>query len=232
MKTRNKKATHVGVILSFVIFITFVIFIFVILKPTSNIQKGDNSNIIFLKKNIENFISAEITSFILSAPGIDFCFTLNGSVFGVEGLNYSVKNEHNTPIKSDQNANELFIEKDNSGNLYKVTYSPRNLSNLLLKNHEGCGVVTINSVRKTNQFIEPKIEELILKQEENYSGLKQDFNIPSEKEFGINFTFENETSMGKSLPDKKKATYIKKFQIIYLDLEAEERIGNFIIYIL
>jgi len=232
MKTRNKKATHVGVILSFVIFITFVIFIFVILKPTSNIQKGDNSNIIFLKKNIENFISAETTSFILSTPGIDLCFTLNESVFGVEGLNYSVKNEHNTPIKSDQNANELFIEKDNSGNLYKVTYSPRNLSNLLLKNHEGCGVVTINSVRKTNQFIEPKIEELILKQEENYSGLKQDFNIPSEKEFGINFTFENETSMGKSLPDKKKATYIKKFQIIYLDLEAEERIGNFIIYIL
>ena len=232
MKTRNKKATHVGVILSFVIFITFVIFIFVILKPTSNIQKGDNSNIIFLKKNIENFISAETTSFILSTPGIDLCFTLNESVFGVEGLNYSVKNEHNTPIKSDQNANELFIEKDNSGNLYKVTYSPRNLSNLLLENHGGCGVVTINSVRKTNQFIEPKIEELILKQEENYSGLKQDFNIPSEKEFGINFTFENETSMGKSLPDKKKATYIKKFQIIYLDLEAEERIGNFIIYIL
>ena len=232
MKTRNKKATHVGVILSFVIFITFVIFIFVILKPTSNIQKGDNSNIIFLKKNIENFISAETTSFILSTPGIDLCFTLNESVFGVEGLNYSVKNEHNTPIKSDQNANELFIEKDGLGNLYKVTYSPRNLSNLLLENHVGCGVVTINSVRKTNQFIEPKIEELILKQEENYSGLKQDFNIPSEKEFGINFTFENETSMGKSLPDKKKATYIKKFQIIYLDLEAEERIGNFIIYIL
>ena len=232
MKTRNKKATHVGVILSFVIFITFVIFIFVILKPTSNIQKGDNSNIIFLKKNIENFISAETTSFILSELATDPCLILNESVFGVEGLNYSVKNEHNTPIKSDQNANELFIEKDNSGNLYKVTYSPRNLSNLLLKNHEGCGVVTINSVRKTNQFIEPKIEELILKQEENYSGLKQDFNIPSEKEFGINFTFENETSMGKSLPDKKKATYIKKFQIIYLDLEAEERIGNFIIYIL
>ena len=229
---RNKKATHVGVILSFVIFVTFVIFLIVVLKPTSNLQNSEKATIELLKNNLQNFISSELTSFILSPSSSANCFTLDESNFSLGNLNYSVRNQNNENLNSYRGADILYIEKSDSDQIYKVDYASEELNNTLFVDPADCVELEINSIKKTDKMFESKINELILKQENNYSGLKSDFNIPSEKEFGIIFEFENITTIGKSVPEKRKATYVKKFQVIYLDLNANERTGNFIIYIL
>ena len=56
MIRRNKKATHVGVIFSFVIFITFLLFMVIILEPTSKIENEKKSTLEYLKTNIENYL--------------------------------------------------------------------------------------------------------------------------------------------------------------------------------
>lgn len=232
MIIKNKKATHVGVILSFVIFITFVIFIVVILKPTSNLKSNEESTVLALKKNIENFASDEITSFILSPSISASCYIFDETGFNLDSLNHSVKNENHQNLESYRDSNNLYIEQSNLDTIYNIDYSPKELNTEILSSPTGCESMQVNSIKKTNKIIEPKINELILKQENNYSGLKQDFNIPSDKDFGIKFIFENQTFIGKEIPDHKKPTYVKKFQIIYLDLNANEKIGNFIIYII
>ena len=232
MIIKNKKATHVGIILSFVIFVTFVVFLVVVLRPTSNLHENERFTIELLKRNIQDFTSSEITSFILTPPSSADCFTLNESNFSLSNLNHSVKNQNNTPLNSYRDANILYIEKSVLDQIYKVDYSSEKLNNTLFANPVDCIALNINSIKKTTNILEPKINELILKQENNYSGLKSDFNIPSGKEIGIMFEFENTTIIGKAIPEKRKAIYVKNFQIIYLDLNANEKIGNFIIYII
>jgi len=232
MRIKNKKATHVGVILSFVIFITFVVFLIVILRPTSNLHNNEKATIELLKKNIQNFVSAEITSFILTPSDTPSnCFNLNDSGYDLSEFNVSARNQENTVLNTDRDSNALYIEKTASDQIYKVDYSPSYLNTNSFSNPNNCKDLDVKSIKKTDQILEPLINELILKQENNYSGLKNDFNMPSEKEFGIMFEFENTTTIGKSIPEKRKATYVKKFQVIYLDLNANERIGNFMIYI-
>ena len=232
MIIKNKKATHVGIILSFVIFVTFVIFLIVVLKPTSNLQNSDKSTIELLKKNIQDFTSSEIISFILTTSESSNCFAFDESGYNLGGFNVSVRNQDNTLSNIVRESNILYIEKDVPDQIYKVDYSPYNLSATSFSNPNNCKDLDIKSIKKTDQILEPLINELILKQGNNYSGLKSDFNVPGEKDFGMMFEFENTTTIGKSIPEKRKATYVKKFQVIYLDLNANEKIGNFIIYVI
>ena len=64
MNFKNKKGSHIGVILSFIIFVTFVVFMITVLKPTSNIPDKGLSLVNSLKTNVENYVSVEVTSFI------------------------------------------------------------------------------------------------------------------------------------------------------------------------
>jgi len=228
---KNKKATQVGIILSFVIFITFLIFILVILDPSSNMKNSEKPLLETLKTNIKSFCSVEITSFILSLPSSADCYTLDESPYSLEGLNASARNQDKTVLNIYRASDILYIEKNVADTIYNVDYSPTNLNENSFSGPVGCEALNIESIKKTNEIVEPKIVELIYTQETNYDSLKQQFNLPSEKDFGIRFEFENKTIIGEPVPEQSKTTYVKKFQVIYLDMDANEKIGNFILYI-
>lgn len=233
MKSKNKKGTHMGVIISFVIFVAFIVFLIVILNPSAKMKNTGKQTIDSLEIKIKNYVSAEITSFILSPPQASSnCFTLNESSYNLSEFNVSVRNQDNVLSNIYREPNYLYIEKSVPDTMYKVDYSPNYLYSDSFSNPNNCKDLIINSIRKTNKILEPKIISLIEEQDNDYLNLKQTFNIPSEKEFGIGFEFENSTIIGKPVPEKKKSTYVKKFQVIYLDVNAQEKVGNFITYII
>ena len=231
MNFKNKKGSHIGVILSFIIFVTFVVFMITVLKPTSNIPYKGLSLVNSLKTNVENYVSVEVTSFIFTLQGTATCVSFDESNFSLSYLNHSVRNQNNEIPNSYRNSTILYIENSASDTIYKVDYSTQELNYTLFENPQGCEELTMNSIKKDKKIVEPKIIELITKQEMNYSGLKQDLKISSNKNFGIKFEFENSTKIGKEILDKKQITLAKKFQVVYLDLNANEKIGYFTVYI-
>ena len=228
---KNKKATHIGVILSFVIFTTFIIFMVVVLKPTSGVKNTERATIELLKNNVENFASSEIISIILSRQAAGKCFIFDETGWGLEGLNYAIRNQDNVNIKSERVGKVLYLTEYVDNEIYKLDYSSEPLTHDFSSTPGKCKDLNNFSIRKTENIFETKINELILKQATNYSGLKSDFNMPSEKDFGIIFEFENSTMIGPPLPEQKKSTYVKRFQIIYLDTYANEKSGFFTIYV-
>ena len=59
----NKRGSHVGVILSFAIFITFMVFLYFIIEPAIRIQ-GDKQNILDnLERELLEKFSANLTTY-------------------------------------------------------------------------------------------------------------------------------------------------------------------------
>lgn len=56
----NKRGSHVGMILSFVVFITFLVFIFSILEPTFNEKKDKTTVLDYISNNIVGLISDKL----------------------------------------------------------------------------------------------------------------------------------------------------------------------------
>ena len=52
MKNRKKGGTHVGMMLSFVIFITFITFLYTIIQPSIQVQKSKQVTLDVLKENL------------------------------------------------------------------------------------------------------------------------------------------------------------------------------------
>ncbi|GAI55565.1 unnamed protein product, partial [marine sediment metagenome] len=61
-KMKNKNGSHVGIILSFVIFVTFTIFIYSILEPGLRSQREKQSLLEYLKGEISREITANLTT--------------------------------------------------------------------------------------------------------------------------------------------------------------------------
>ena len=59
---KNKRGSHVGIVLSFVIFVTFLAFLYTIIEPTIKIQQDKESLLNYLKIELMETFSADLTS--------------------------------------------------------------------------------------------------------------------------------------------------------------------------
>ena len=60
MMKKNKRGSHVGVMISFAIFITFVVFLFVIFEPIVNQKKERESELTFLEEELIELFNSDL----------------------------------------------------------------------------------------------------------------------------------------------------------------------------
>jgi len=231
IKIKYKKASHVGVVLSFVIFITFLIFLYSILEPALKTQKDKQAILDSLKiKLIKNFSADLTTTSINLEKGVVSCFEIE-QISGVSVLNSIVKDRFDNLVNSFPKSGNLQIDPKSANNkFFKIFYSSEFNES---ENLGSCDFIDsdnyLRGFSKTKEYVfEKKIIEIkeLMADENFYEIFKQNLGISIGNEFGFSFT----NNIGEIIGTKEKNIstniYVEEIPIQYVNNEANINSGK------
>ncbi|MFH1607843.1 MAG: hypothetical protein ABIA78_01795 [archaeon] len=235
----KKKGSHVGVILSFMVFITFVIFLFIIIEPTVIIQKDKQNLLNDLEIELIQKFSADLISLtIITAEDINQpCIELEGLI-GTEIEGYIinshivVKNESgDIPENVKIEGTSLFIEREDEDNIFFKIYYSEEFDEIEQETINPCKKLkedeySIKSILLGKEIFESKINKTKQEYEDNYTSLKDELNIPGGSEFGFRF-IDKEEGIIIEVEEKNVSTsvYVEEIPLLYINKEANINSG-------
>lgn len=197
---KNKRASHVGFILSFVIFMTSILFLYTMIQPNfqSNMEKRNVLDFLSEKLVDESKMEYDVLSVNSQVDGNCFNFKSIRNIAEISS-NVSVKDASDNSLNAYYSGDDIIV--DTSSKFVKIleasSFSP--LGNFNSECSPDVLVYdsnyTIGSVRTQESIFSSEIIELIEKHENEYTSLKNSLGIPSTSEFSINFTYQNGTSV-------------------------------------
>lgn len=231
----NKKGSHVGVVLSFVIFVTFLSFLYLILEPPMRIQKGKESLLDYLKIELTERFSEDLTSASVTIEKQlpQPCIELENLVTELSITPVViVKDESGKIFPNEIDGDNLKIdrEEDNDVFFFKI-YSSEELEEGSGGTFTSCRLYakdmgyTIGLVRTDVYIFEKKVIELIDAYKTDYQILKDELNIPLGNEFGFSLVYSNNTKIGTEEKGISRDIYAKEIPVQYVDGEANIDLG-------
>jgi hypothetical protein len=242
---KNKKGSHVGMILSFTLFIVFLIFVYTIVDSPLKTRKENENIFQDIQKKILEDVSAEVyTTFTYINFGLleNDCFEIiNPKNLSDEMTSIVIMQQNN--ILNDETIYPEIGSEIEPG-ITKITDSGETISsfakiyyseNLFEKSEAysgtNCVKLTPEIILKETRIVEKNILSLIDKMANNYSLVKEEFGIGGEVDFHLEFEYENGTKISNSKfnEDLKREVFARSFYIDYLSIGAREKMGRFII---
>jgi len=241
MRRLNKKGSHVGFVVSFVIFITFLIFLYAILQPTITRDRGKNYILGFLSFNFINSSSSEVTTMTINVEepvGPQSCINLQQIVdddkipeYMVDHLLFKTDEETFTYQKNLPNI------RVNTGNgfqgILNVYYSEK-ITPLPYDGVSGCSPKNypLGVIKTYTEVFESNIEELYDSYYAEYGELKLQLGIPEGTEFSFilydaerNIIYEAKNED----PPETQSVYSEEIPIEYIDGEGQLKFGFLVI---
>jgi len=191
----NKKGSHVGVVVSFVIFITFLVFLYSIIQPATVRERDKNYILDYLTFNLLGNTSIETSNLIIYVEDLQV---------GKDCVNIQQLDLEQIPL----GLRGYMIFKNSSGDL--LDYWQQNDNTLLIKTGEGFqGIINVQAImgidaqndtsfggcdphsvpmgnlKIDTEIFEGKIYELNETYYADYEGLKAHFGIPLGAEFNF-----------------------------------------------
>jgi len=235
----DKRGSHVGVILSFVIFITCVIFLYIIINPAVKTSEDKTSILEYVENQILENVSANFTSTSIqissSANPTTKCIKLQDLLILTEmgSSRIRVKNEsygiQQAYFGTGEDFGALIINRNNSDNLFfRIYYSPEfgkleesSMSSCTEINYEN---YSIGVIQNGVYAFEEKLYTLIEDYQNHYEQLKTDLKIPSAYEFGLSFTKSDGTAISVGNAGDT-AVYAEEIPFQYIDEDANVQSG-------
>lgn len=222
---KNKRGSHVGIILSFGLFISFLIFMYVLMAPAVQTQKEQKALMARIKPEIVDRVSSNFTTMtIMNSSSTAGCFV-------IQDYNYSdmnstiVKDENGSVVASNVSEGDLFIEDSGTG-FYKVHSADVQL-NTQSFSPSGCtDSYELGINRKEIEVSSQKAVNLIKNYEEGYDTLKDEFDIPAGMNFGVDFIYNNESRVETEDTNMTRNIYVEKFSTQYFTDDAEKKGGS------
>jgi hypothetical protein len=227
----NKKASHVGMIFSFVIFITFLIYIFSILSPLIRDNSLKTNLLSYTKENILSFLNVEVSRVVFTSPNIGsgkFKLSLDGVCFEDYFVLLKDSIEESVLFNKD-NCDILFDDEKNE--VYSLYYSKFYLEEI---ENSFSGIsfnVEVNYLEKNKYFLESQIFNLSNLYLENYSFLKEEFNLPNSIDFGFSFEFENGTVINHGNFPSDLEIYSEELNLLFYNASLEKKGGVLRVFI-
>ncbi|MEA3414257.1 MAG: hypothetical protein U9Q99_01900 [Nanoarchaeota archaeon] len=224
---KNTKGSHVGIVLSFTIFITFLVFTYAILGPII-VKDGERGNSL---NELENLIKEEISKNVFSIRLYDSssaggCISIDKPSNNFENESFIVLNSSETELNSAIESTKLLIE---SGNNFIKGYFSEDIFEDTNASLSGCTATNYDSILNETKIVEKKILEIIYQSVYNYSSFQEKLGV--NYEFEILFDYKNGTIIGERKGDIKEDIFAKTLNIEYLDLKAKKKIGDIILRI-
>ena len=249
VRKKGKKGSHIGIVLSFTIFVSFIFFFYVMVQPVMKYETKQNQ-VELLKTKIIQEASENLRSFSLmiswsgnNVPAcvklIDFINQANieGGIragnyeeavdFYIEGNDVYVKTLGNSFVKVYES-----IEFEGFGSSDDMTGCAE-LAN-------GPSGYIIGFTKTEERVFETKIIKLIEDYFGNYEEVKENLGIPRGSEFALGFVFYNGTEIGFSylngeftstgnsniVPPRTASVFAEEIPIEYIDSDSTKRIGK------
>jgi hypothetical protein len=238
--TKNRKGSHVGMIISFVVFITFVVFLYSVIKPAVNTGEDKSTVLEYIGQKIEENVSANLTKVGVQIssnknPG-QRCVQLKSFLAWLEiGAPYPIitRNELGQVQESyfgsgTAFANLVINRVDRNNLFFEVYFSPAfdGLEANPITAPPCAETADYNfSLSTTHVYVfERNMYNLMDYYENNYENLKNELNIPSNNEFGFGFKQSNGTVI--NVGERGDANvYAKEVPIQYFDDKATLQSG-------
>lgn len=221
---KNKKGSHVGVILSFGIFVTFMVFLYVALEPALQTQEEQKILIDKLKPSIKDRISANFTTMTISNSSATGCIVINNYEYA--DMNSTlVKDPEGNIVGSNVSGGHLYIDADGD-DFYKIYSSDVSLNSQGFS-PSGCSGFEKGIQRKSREVSEEKALDLIDYYNSNYSLLKDELGVLDENNFGFDFIYDNGTAVETETTNLTRDVFIEKFPTQYFNDDATRKGGFF-----
>ncbi len=214
---KNKRGSHVGVIISFVAFIVFLMFLYFIFEPAIKQNQNKQSLVDNLKINLIEYVSAEMTLATITSGGSGPCLKLDRAALELDGSSCVVKDENGDIINSQITGNDLEIDWGGGESFFKVYCSDESFTNYLSSCASSVDDSTPGLIKTEKHIFETKIIQAI---NSDYDVLKTALSFPESNNFGFNFTYNNGSSIGTPEKDMATSIYVEDVPIIYVDQDA------------
>lgn len=232
---RNRSGSHVGMILSFVIFITFVVFIYTVVSPNINTAESKKNllneiGLRLIENMSSNFTSLSVSIESSANPPTN-CITLEGVLYyaGISP-NVIVRNSAQTDQPVHYNPatdfNNLRINRATRTDLFfKIYYSPE-FEKIPEESITSCSLVPfeggyeIGSLNSGKYIFEKDMYWLVDYYKMYYDKLKSELRISPGNEFGFEFVLSNGTRIIAVGDLPTQNIYAEEIPVQYIDEEA------------
>lgn len=235
----NKKASHVGMIFSFVIFITFLLYIFSILSPLI-FENNKNENLLLLvEQEVLSFLNVEVFRIVFttssgpSSGKSNNLYQVKGNDFNLCFDNYFVlvKDSKDVLFNFRKESCNVYFESSKD-EIYSLYYSSYFLDESYLDSSRGVvRDVEINYFDNNKYYLESQIFNLTQIYLEDYSNLRKNFKIQDSVDFGFSFKFENGTIITLGEPFIDSEVFSKTINFNYYDAFLEKKKGELRIFV-
>ncbi len=237
---KNKKGSHVGMILSFIIFVTFIVFLYIVVQPALKGGEDKRAFLESLKLAMFANVSANFTS---ASVRIDDGVDVSGKncvsfkrIFGSDGL---IEIEDPKLIVKDEDENSLNYKLSGAGATKDLNVERLSRDDKFFKIYEspvyflnndasvsGCtpldsssytlGLVTVNEY-----IFNKSIHALEDSYNKNYEQVKEQLKVPVQRDFGFSFrNSKGEKEFGVGEEVVFTSVYAEEIPIQYMDDEA------------
>tara|TARA_Y100000034_G_scaffold122656_1_gene168397 strand:+ start:5540 stop:6253 length:714 start_codon:yes stop_codon:yes gene_type:complete len=233
----NKGGSHVGIMLSFVIFVTFLAFLYSVIEPATKVEKDKQFLLNYLGIELDKIFSANLTSVTVS---INETYNLNGDclkiaqIEGIDWLDIIVKDKDGNPLNFEVEDTNIEFEH-NDVRFFKIYYSNEQFKDFS-GNQNACSEPKENedySIKliKTEMYLyETRINNITEEHKKNYEKLKEKLKILEGTEFGFSLIDNNRSNITKTEDNNLPINiYADETPIQYIDEEANIKSGFLII---
>ena len=224
---KSKKGVHVGVVLSIVMFIGFLVFLYVIMSPAINPQKDKQAILDSLEIRLLEQVSANFTTVSISTSAV--CLKINKTDLDASGLNAFAKDYSGNDIYFYDSAGNTIV---NPENLFKIYYSEEEFDESVAGSCDTpTDIYIVKSIKTNEKTFETKILALISLYGSDYEDVKELLRVPEGNDFSFNFTYYNKTNIGTTKQIPSVNVYAEEIPVQYVDRRANLEPGSITIKI-
>lgn len=201
---KSKRGSHVGVVISFVLFIVFIVFMYVILDYRVQIGEDKKNSLSQATQNSIEEVSGNLTAVSIGLSATGNCVQLVGffTQFPSVDNKIIIVNDSETTLTSSRVGNDLFVQRDSavffrvyeSPEFSTISSSPMSSCDVLNEGNSG-DYYSFGLSKKEMIVFESKIFSFLTNYTTNYENLKKNLSIGANDEFGFIFSYGNGTQI-------------------------------------
>jgi hypothetical protein len=218
IRKREKRGSHVEIIISFIIFVTFVVFLLTMLIPTVTTKKDKENAFEGIQMQILDKVSSNMTLVTVNLDSGDDCVDLTNILNDVGiGNNIIVKDNSGTTVEAYSDGDSLEIDSSSSSDTFFKIYYSEEFNQL--EASSGCTEegYTLGLTKIEKYVFENKVIDLIA---QGHESLEDEFKIPESIEFGFGIVLSNGTLMATQDANVSTSVYVQDTPIEYVDTEG------------
>ena len=237
---KNKKGSHIEMILSFSIFMTFLVFFYFILVPSVKSNESEKISLNNLREKLLEQTKVELNVTTLKITGAlteKDCIKID-KIGKIIELNNLIIRDNIQERGYSVSGDTLYIKKNSDnlqGKFFKI-YSSDEFPNQD-ETLNGCDNINENEysigLTKSESYnSETKINEQITLYNADYKNFKRELNVPAGADFGFIFINNGDTIREAKIGILSKEVYAERMHILYFDDKANVLSGFIVIQVL